>query len=62
MKCKGAKINGKLQPLKTKLNNGDQVEIIKSKFQSPSPNWSNFVKTPRAKSRIKKFIVLNIVI
>ena len=35
---------------------GDQVEIIKSKFQNPSPNWSSFVKTPKAKSRIKKFI------
>ena len=54
--CIGAKVNGKITPLKNFLNNGDQVEIIKSKFQSPSPNWSNFVKTPRAKSRIKKFI------
>ena len=54
--CIGAKVNGKITPLKNYLKNGDQVEIIKSKFQNPSPNWSNFVKTPKAKSRIKKFI------
>ena len=41
---------------KNYLKNGDQVEILKSKLQSPSPNWSQFVKTPKAKSRIKKFI------
>ena len=54
--CAGAKVNGKITPLKNYLQNGDQVEIIKSKFQNPSPNWSSFVKTPKAKSRIKKFI------
>ncbi len=54
--CTGAKVNGKIIPLKNYLKNGDQVEIIKSKFQNPSPNWSSFVKTPKAKSRIKKFI------
>ncbi len=54
--CSGAKVNGKITPLKNYLKNGDQVEIIKSKFQNPSPNWSDFVKTPKAKSRIKKFI------
>ena len=54
--CSGAKVNGKIIPLKNYLKNGDQVEIIKSKFQNPSPNWSDFVKTPKAKSRIKKFI------
>ena len=54
--CVGAKVNGKITPLKNYLKNGDQVEIIRSKFQNPSPNWSNFVKTPKAKSRIKKFI------
>ena len=54
--CTGAKVNGKITPLKNYLQNGDQVEILKSKLQSPSPNWSQFVKTPKAKSRIKKFI------
>ena len=54
--CMGAKINGKVSPLKTFLKNGDQVEIITSKFQNPSPNWVTSVKTPKAKSRIRKFI------
>ena len=54
--CAGARVNGKITPLKNYLKNGDQVEIIKSKFQNTSPNWSHFVKTPKAKSRIKKFI------
>ena len=54
--CTGAKVNGKITPLKNYLKNGDQVEIIKSKLQNPSPDWSDFVKTPKAKSRIKKFI------
>ena len=54
--CTGAKVNGRIIPLKNYLKNGDQVEIIKSKLQSPSPNWAQFVKTPKAKSRIKKFI------
>ena len=54
--CIGSKINGKVMPLKTILKNGDQVEIITSKFQNPSPNWVNSVRTPKAKSRIRKFI------
>ncbi len=54
--CAGAKVNGKITPLKKFLKNGDQVEIIKSKFQNPSTNWVEFVKTPKAKNRIKKFI------
>jgi len=54
--CAGAKVNGKITPLKNYLKNGDQVEIIKSKSHNPSPNWSHFVQTPKAKSRIKKFI------
>ncbi|HPF79092.1 MAG TPA: RelA/SpoT family protein, partial [Alphaproteobacteria bacterium] len=38
-KCVGSKINGRIAPLNTKLNNGDQVEIITSKTQTPSPSW-----------------------
>ena len=47
--CAGAKVNGKITPLKNYLKNGDQVEIIKSKSHNPSPNWSHFVQTPKAK-------------
>lgn len=53
--CVGAKINGKLVPLRTKIENGDQVEISTSKGQVPSINWEKFVVTGRAKSEIKRF-------
>ena len=54
-KCVGAKINGKLQPLKTILKNGDQIEIITSEESQPSPLWERFVATSKVKSQIRKF-------
>ncbi len=54
--CVGAKINGKLMPLRTQLRNGDQVEIITSKAQTPSPTWEKFVVTGKARARIRRFI------
>lgn len=54
--CVGAKINGRIVPLRTKLKNGDQVEIITSKTQTPSPSWERFVVTGKAKSEIRKFV------
>ena len=53
--CVGTKINGKIMPLWTELNNGDQVEIITSKAQTPSPTWENFVVTGKARARIRRF-------
>jgi guanosine-3',5'-bis(diphosphate) 3'-pyrophosphohydrolase len=55
-KCVGAKINGRIAPLNTKLNNGDQVEIITSKTQTPSPTWERFVVTGKARSHIRRFV------
>ncbi|OPZ77430.1 MAG: GTP pyrophosphokinase rsh [Alphaproteobacteria bacterium ADurb.Bin438] len=52
----GAKINGQLKPLRTVLNNGDQVELLTSKVQNPSPEWERFVVTAKAKSAIKRFV------
>lgn len=52
-KCLGAKVNGKLVPLSYQLKSGDQVEIITSNKQKPKEDWINFVKTSRAKSKIK---------
>src|SRR5215472_12302051 len=54
--CVGAKINGRLVPLRTTLGNGDQVEIITSKAQTPSPTWERFVVTGKARARIRRFI------
>lgn len=55
-KCVGAKINGRIAPLNTKLANGDQVEVITAKTQNPSPTWERFVVTGKARSHIRKFI------
>lgn len=55
-RCVGAKINGKIAPLNTRLQNGDQVDIQTSKTQTPSPTWERFVVTGKAKSRIRRFI------
>jgi GTP diphosphokinase / guanosine-3',5'-bis(diphosphate) 3'-diphosphatase len=54
--CVGAKVNGRIVPLKTPLKNGDQVEIITSKSQTPSPAWERFAVTAKARSEIRKFI------
>ncbi len=51
-----AKINGRLMPLRTVLNNGDQVDVITSKTQNPSPMWERFVVTGKARSHIRKFV------
>ena len=54
--CVGAKVNGRMVQLRTQLQNGDQVEIITSKAQTPSPDWEQFVVTGKAKSRIRRFV------
>jgi GTP pyrophosphokinase len=54
--CVGGKINGRMMPLKTQLSNGDQVEIITSKAQTPSPMWERFVVTGKARARIRRFV------
>jgi GTP diphosphokinase / guanosine-3',5'-bis(diphosphate) 3'-diphosphatase len=55
-RCVGAKINSRMIPLRTQLHNGDQVEIITSKAQTPSPTWERFVVTGKARARIRRFI------
>ena len=53
----GARINGKLVPLDTKLNNGDTVEVLTSKSDTagPSRDWLSFVKSPRARNKIRQW-------
>ncbi len=52
----GAKINGRVMPLRTPLDNGDQVEILVSKAQHPQPSWLSFVVTGKAKAKIRRFV------
>jgi GTP pyrophosphokinase len=54
-KCIGAKVNGRIVPLRYKLNSGDVVEILTSPTQTPSKDWLKFVVTQRAKSRIRQW-------
>ena len=54
--CVGSKVNGRVVPLDTKLANGDQVDIMRSKTMIPSPAWEKFVVTGKARAEIKKFI------
>lgn len=55
-KCIGARINRRMVPLKYQLKNGQTVEIITSPKQHPSNGWLEFVKTPRAKTKIRQWI------
>lgn len=54
--CAGVKLNGHIVPLRTVLENGDQVEILTSETQLPSANWLQFVATGRAKSEIRRIL------
>lgn len=54
--CNGAKINGKVVPIRHVLTNGDKVEIITNKKQSPNADWLNWVNTEKAKNKIRRFL------
>ena len=53
LKTRGIKVNGKIVPLSHELKSGDQIEIIKSENTKPSSNWLDYVRTSRAKSKIR---------
>ena len=55
-RCVGSKINGRIVPLRTELHNGDQVDVITSKAQTPSPTWESFVVTGKARACIRRFV------
>jgi guanosine-3',5'-bis(diphosphate) 3'-pyrophosphohydrolase len=54
--CVGARVNGKMLPLRTPLKNGDIVEIITQAKHKPSRDWLNFVKTGKARNKIRHFL------
>ncbi|RKY86128.1 (p)ppGpp synthetase, partial [candidate division KSB1 bacterium] len=54
--CIGSKVNGRIVPLNSELKSGDTVEIITSPNQKPNQDWIKFVKTSKARSRIKRWI------
>lgn len=54
--CTGAKINGRIVPLKTELQNGDVVEIMTTSSSRPSRDWLNYVVTSKARNRIRHWI------
>ncbi len=54
--CTGARINGRMMPLRTRLQNGDIVEILRQPGHKPSRDWLNFAVTPRARSKVRHFI------
>jgi GTP pyrophosphokinase len=54
--CVGAKINGRMAALRTKLRTGDIVEIVTQKDHKPSRDWLSFVKSPRARNKIKHWL------
>src|SRR5881397_3902705 len=55
-RCVGARINGKLQPLRTEIQNGDIVEILSSPNHHPSQDWLTIARTPRARAKIRQWL------
>lgn len=55
-RCVGARVNGRMSPLRTRLKNGDIVEIVTAAGRKPSRDWLNFVVTSRARNKIRHFI------
>ena len=54
--CNGARVNGRMVPIRHELNNGDRVEVITSKKQSPRADWLNVVVTEKAKNKIRRYL------
>jgi GTP pyrophosphokinase len=55
-RCMSAKINGELAPLRSELKNGDRIEIITAPVSQPNPAWLSFVRTGRARSKIRHYM------
>ncbi|MEE9591904.1 MAG: bifunctional (p)ppGpp synthetase/guanosine-3',5'-bis(diphosphate) 3'-pyrophosphohydrolase [Thermodesulfobacteriota bacterium] len=55
-RCTGARVNGRIVPLKYRLRNGDMIEILTSQSHNPSKDWLRFAVTSRARNRIRQWI------
>ncbi|HEY9283887.1 MAG TPA: bifunctional (p)ppGpp synthetase/guanosine-3',5'-bis(diphosphate) 3'-pyrophosphohydrolase [Pyrinomonadaceae bacterium] len=55
-RCTGARVNGRMVPLRTQIQNGDVVEILTGPSAHPSRDWLNFVVTQRARSRVRHWV------
>lgn len=55
-RCMSAKVNGELAPLRTELKNGDRIEILTAPVSQPNPAWLSFVRTGRARSKIRHYM------
>lgn len=56
LRCAGAKVNGRIEPLDYQLKNGEFVEILTSKTSNPTQDWLSFVKTSKAKNKIRSWL------
>src|SRR2546422_7879452 len=54
--CAGARVNGRIVPLRYQLQSGDTVEIVTTSNQTPSKDWLKFAKTSRSKARIRAWV------
>jgi GTP diphosphokinase / guanosine-3',5'-bis(diphosphate) 3'-diphosphatase len=54
--CMAAKVNGELVPLRTELKNGDRIEVVTAPVSQPNPAWLTFVRTGRARSKIRHYL------
>lgn len=55
LRCKGARVNDRIVPLRTELKSGDRVEIITEKTPNPSPNWLRYLQSPRAAQKLRQY-------
>lgn len=56
LRCAGAKVNGRIEPLDYQLKNGEFVEILTSKTANPTQDWLSYVKTSKAKNKIRSWL------
>lgn len=56
LRCKGARVNDRMVPLRTELKSGDRVDVITDKYPNPSPNWLRYLKSQRARQKLRQYL------